>query len=79
MKIKALKPICGPSIHIMAGHIADIDDETAKSLIAADAAVEIPVEKAAEAEGEAPESQPEPETKKKGKKKAAEAEGDDKK
>jgi hypothetical protein len=76
MKIKALKPICGPKIHIMAGHEAEIDDETGKLLVAESAAVELESPKAAEAEG----AESEPEAKKKGgKKKAAEAEGADKK
>ena len=76
MKIKALKPICGPKIHIMAGHEADVDDEVGKALIGENAAVEIPGDKAAEAE----DTEPEPEAKKKGgNKKAAEAEGDYKK
>lgn len=87
MKIKALKPICGPTVHIMAGQEAEVSDEFGKVLVDDGAAVAIDVPKAAEAEGGEPEAKIAPEKKltaaekkaaKAAEKKAAEAEGGDK-
>jgi hypothetical protein len=47
MLVKALKPVCGPTVHLMAGQQAEIDDELAGRLIALEAVVEVAVPKPA--------------------------------